>query len=83
MTIVMRDVDSPTLQFAVVSLWKSPNLWNQIYKSDCFLILGPSRGVCQCGECKCEPGYTGAVCDCPVSTDSCERRMGGNVVRTI
>lgn len=40
---------------------------------------GPSRGVCQCGECKCEPGYTGAVCDCPVSTDSCERVMGGNV----
>ncbi|NWI60925.1 ITB2 protein, partial [Calyptomena viridis] len=32
---------------------------------------GPDRGKCDCGECKCVPGYQGSACQCRQSTDGC------------
>ncbi|TRZ23235.1 hypothetical protein HGM15179_003871 [Zosterops borbonicus] len=32
---------------------------------------GPARGQCDCGVCKCQPGYEGSACQCQQSTESC------------
>lgn len=32
---------------------------------------GPERGVCCGGECSCRPGWQGAACGCPASTEAC------------
>ncbi|XP_064614126.1 integrin beta-1-like [Liolophura sinensis] len=35
------------------------------------LCGGPEQGVCKCGKCLCQPGFTGDACDCPLSNATC------------
>ncbi|NXB62153.1 ITB2 protein, partial [Struthidea cinerea] len=42
------------------------------------LCGGPARGKCDCGVCKCLPGYEGSACQCQQSTDGCVN-IRGNV----
>lgn len=37
-------------------------------KLSCSLL---GHGVCDCGECHCESGWTGQYCNCSSSTESC------------
>jgi hypothetical protein len=43
----------------------------QIQLSSSFLIISTDRGRCSMGQCVCEPGWTGASCDCPLSNATC------------
>uniref|UniRef100_A0A8C3DRY9 Integrin beta n=1 Tax=Corvus moneduloides TaxID=1196302 RepID=A0A8C3DRY9_CORMO len=40
------------------------------------LCGGPARGQCDCGVCKCLPGYEGSACQCQQSTDGCVNIRG-------
>ncbi|XP_077775002.1 integrin beta-2 isoform X2 [Podarcis muralis] len=35
------------------------------------LCGGEIRGRCDCGKCKCNPGFGGSACQCETSTDGC------------
>jgi len=35
------------------------------------LCGGPERGICECGQCRCKPGFTGNDCGCATSNDTC------------
>lgn len=34
------------------------------------------HGTCICGECMCEPGYTGPACECALSKETCISKNG-------
>ncbi|NWW70641.1 ITB2 protein, partial [Climacteris rufus] len=40
------------------------------------LCGGPVRGQCDCGVCKCQPGYEGSACQCQQSTEGCINAQG-------
>lgn len=35
------------------------------------LCSGPEKGSCQCGECKCQSGWSGPACECRVNNATC------------
>ncbi|XP_060584160.1 integrin beta-like protein 1 [Ruditapes philippinarum] len=39
-------------------------------------VFDGGHGRCSCGQCECEPGYTGEACECPTSSDSCMASNG-------
>ena len=40
------------------------------------VCTGLSRGVCECGTCRCRSGYTGMSCECPTSDETCRGANG-------
>ncbi|XP_056008349.1 integrin beta-3-like isoform X2 [Ostrea edulis] len=40
------------------------------------ICKGPDHGQCSCGACVCNSTYTGEVCDCSTSADSCRDNNG-------
>lgn len=34
------------------------------------------HGICNCGVCQCDPGYTGPACECPLNKDTCISKNG-------
>ena len=40
------------------------------------VCTGLSRGVCECGTCRCRSGYTGMSCECPTSDETCRGTNG-------
>ena len=37
------------------------------------------HGTCECGSCRCEPGWTGEDCSCSTDTDTCVSPYDGHV----
>jgi len=37
----------------------------------CYDIVGPDHGTCQCSKCNCTSNYTGENCGCSTGTDKC------------
>ncbi|XP_060087487.1 integrin beta-2 [Heteronotia binoei] len=37
---------------------------------------GEERGGCDCGKCKCKPGFEGSACHCRSTTDGCVNEKG-------
>jgi len=40
-------------------------------RSNGILCAGPDHGTCQCGNCVCQPGWSGAACDCLSANTTC------------
>ncbi|RWS16459.1 integrin beta-PS-like isoform X1, partial [Dinothrombium tinctorium] len=43
------------------------------------LCNGEERGDCDCGVCKCSPGWTGSSCECSTGTASCISPVDGKI----
>lgn len=51
-----------------------------VFRTDNKLCSGEDRGVCECGTCKCFPGWKGDACQCPDDDRFCVDPQGDGQV---
>ena len=42
-------------------------------------LMCSGHGTCDCGECRCDPGWGGDTCDCALDPDTCVSPYDGEV----
>lgn len=41
---------------------------------------GRERGKCSCGKCACTAEYSGVICECPKSVETCKDQNGVSTI---
>lgn len=48
-------------------------------RHDGLICSGPDHGICDCGTCICNNGWSGPACECPISTATCLDPKSGKI----